>query len=1147
MSTGPSVLTIHSSTPPLIKSCKSYKDWKRLIKHWSKIAGLKPNEQASAILLSLTGEDLDAALQVPEEDLDKDDGLDALLKRLDTLYLKDELAEKFGALEAFQTYSRPSSASIRDFIIEFEKRHFKIKNYGAGMTDDLLAYRLIKAANLPADKEQLIKATVSELTYVEVKTKMTKIFDSATPASATADTMQDTFHSEQHISDNQLDKYDDQESSTYSDEEDAFYANSRWNSRRPPNRSQRRQPERSASRNWRTDRPDDKKGIPRARNRLDRFGNVTRCVICDSVNHYAPTCPDRQNNDNNDKETYIVHEIALHANNTKKPENIKSLLAETWSSGLLDCGANKTVCGAIWLQEYIKSLPKKDASLVSYYPTETCYRFGDGERVKSVKAALIPAFLGNERTLIRTDIVDKDLPLLLSKGFMKNANMVLDFSTDSLKMNGKTLPLNTTSSGHYSLSLTRSTQLLANIDKIDTQRTPIILTARKEMSDIQIASKLHRQFAHPCKEKLLQLVKHAGSPWSNNTTLLDAISSVSAECDICIRYQKSPPRPVVGLPMASQFLETVAMDLKHYNGKWILHLIDMCTRLSAASVIPNKKPDTVIQHLMQVWISVYGSADKFLVDNGGEFANKDLIEVAERFGITIKPTAAFSPWSNGTIERHNQTLGSMLDKVLADSPCCLETALAWCLNAKNSLSNVHGFTPYQLSIGTNPRLPSTLTDSLPALSSCKPNNAILAEHLYALHKARQAYIESENSDRIKRALSHNVRSSGDVKYFSGDKVYYKRDDSSCWHGPGKVLGQDGQQILVKHGSFYVRVHPCRIKLVPNVTPTSATPELSEPTIENTENAPAPSNTPTANDHFRISVPQKSPTNTSDASIEGPVTEPARIPETSSDNSSETIGTPSEQSTAEVSQHPTSQLLSKIRQGTVIEYVNNQGDNITANVASRAGKAKGKYPHWWNVHTKTGDTEAVDFSKMTIQKVSDPAEHNDSVTLIASSKEAVNLAKQRELNEWKSQNVYTEVEDNGQDLITLRWVCQPKVIDGQASVKARLCARGFEEESDIRSDSPTCSREGVRIALTLIAAQKWKVNSLDVKTAFLQGRAIDRDIYVRPPKEADTTMIWKLKKTVYGLNDASRSWYLKLREELVDLNATPIDLDLGIFC
>ena len=33
-----------------------------------------------------------------------------------------------------------------------------------------------------------------------------------------------------------------------------------------------------------------------------------------------------------------------------------------------------------------------------------------------------------------------------------------------------------------------------------------------------------------------------------------------------------------------------------------------------------------------------------------------------------------------------------------------------------------------------------------------------------------------------------------------------------WKGPGKVLGQDGQQVLVKYGSHYVRVHPCRLAL-----------------------------------------------------------------------------------------------------------------------------------------------------------------------------------------------------------------------------------------------------------------------------------------------------------------------------------------------
>ena len=34
-------------------------------------------------------------------------------------------------------------------------------------------------------------------------------------------------------------------------------------------------------------------------------------------------------------------------------------------------------------------------------------------------------------------------------------------------------------------------------------------------------------------------------------------------------------------------------------------------------------------------------------------------------------------------------------------------------------------------------------------------------------------------------------------------------------GPGKVLGQGKQQVLVKYGNSYVRVHPCRLALEHN--------------------------------------------------------------------------------------------------------------------------------------------------------------------------------------------------------------------------------------------------------------------------------------------------------------------------------------------
>ena len=96
----------------------------------------------------------------------------------------------------------------------------------------------------------------------------------------------------------------------------------------------------------------------------------------------------------------------------------------------------------------------------------------------------------------------------------------------------------------------------------------------------------------------------------------------------------------------------MAIDLKQYDGKIILHLIDMCTRLSAATRISDKNPDTVIKALFKIWISIYGSAEKFLMDNGGEFANSKLINLAEKFNIVIKTTAGESPWSNGIVERH---------------------------------------------------------------------------------------------------------------------------------------------------------------------------------------------------------------------------------------------------------------------------------------------------------------------------------------------------------------------------------------------------------------------------------------------------------------------------------------------------------------
>ena len=66
----------------------------------------------------------------------------------------------------------------------------------------------------------------------------------------------------------------------------------------------------------------------------------------------------------------------------------------------------------------------------------------------------------------------------------------------------------------------------------------------------------------------------------------------------------------------------------------------------------------------------------------------------------------------------------------------------------------------------------------------------------------------------------------------------------------------------------------------------------------------------------------------------------------------------------------------------------------------------------------------------------------------------------------------------------------------------------------------------RTVLAIIAIEGWIIETIDIEAAFLQSCTIDRNVFIVPPPEATQDgIIWKLKKTVYGLDDASREWFL----------------------
>ena len=82
---------------------------------------------------------------------------------------------------------------------------------------------------------------------------------------------------------------------------------------------------------------------------------------------------------------------------------------------------------------------------------------------------------------------------------------------------------------------------------------------------------------------------------------------------------------------------------------------------------------------------------------------------------------------------------------------------------------------------------------------------IVVKNLNAMHSARKVFIKSESDEKIRRALRHQTRTSGDTKSLTGNTVFHKRNNNTEWKGPGTVIDQDGQQVRVKHGTSYIRV------------------------------------------------------------------------------------------------------------------------------------------------------------------------------------------------------------------------------------------------------------------------------------------------------------------------------------------------------
>lgn len=107
-------------------------------------------------------------------------------------------------------------------------------------------------------------------------------------------------------------------------------------------------------------------------------------------------------------------------------------MSKSRSSGVLDIEVTNTVTGESWMKTYIECLDDKDkVKIVFYDSTNIC--FVDGKTVPATKNVDIPVVIGNNHITLNTDVIPKDIRLLLSRKVVKTANMTLDFQNDSFE------------------------------------------------------------------------------------------------------------------------------------------------------------------------------------------------------------------------------------------------------------------------------------------------------------------------------------------------------------------------------------------------------------------------------------------------------------------------------------------------------------------------------------------------------------------------------------------------------------------------------------------------------------------------------------------------------------------------------------------
>ena len=468
--------------------------------------------------------------------LKQDDGVDKLIEELDKFFAKNETDLSYAAYKDFDQFVRTSEMKMSEYVSSFEQKYNTAKKHKLEMSDSVLAFKLLDNAFLDNTKKQMVLTACPAIKFDDMKSALNRIFNGEQSNSSEGDVAM---------------------------KEEVLYTSSRFKSREfPPRRG-------GGSRNrgsFGRGRAVVPRGSPRPQKGLTKnplfHGEVSRCNICESVHHYAINCPHRQqeanltaNTDEEGEQDVDTVDLVL-VNGSDVPAEI--FTTEAMKLAILDTACTRTVCGKPWLDNFLQDLTLDQKSQIVFEQSNAPFRFGDAPVVCSTEKVRIPLEIGHKNCILEAEVVDRNIPLLLSKETLKKAQTKIDMATDQITMLGKSVESYQTSNGHYAIPLALRKDLCTPNFVLWTTCNMTSLTDSNLKATLK---KLHLQFAHASADKLFQLIKDSARRRPLDSRVKKFLEQICKDCETCTGFTKTKPKPVVGFSLARSFNEVIALDL----------------------------------------------------------------------------------------------------------------------------------------------------------------------------------------------------------------------------------------------------------------------------------------------------------------------------------------------------------------------------------------------------------------------------------------------------------------------------------------------------------------------------------------------------------------------------------------------------------